>query len=217
MNISANNLKYLKILIGISLNTKIDNVRNMIIEEKEDCINILFYRLMNISDLRKINKYFNCNFRNGKLHYVLKISKDMRFIRLNINDNYFMQQNIINNNEIDTKLNEYNAKISNKINKFSSYIWELLYPTTEYKDYWTFYYISTNRTHIGFANKTKNSNNSYKISISNNNIDFYNEVYNVNCTENEAAILCLKRNYNSKFCSNWKICKYNTPINELIY
>jgi len=50
MNISANNLKYLKILIGISLNTKIDNVRNMIIEEKEDGEEKTFRYLKNLKE-----------------------------------------------------------------------------------------------------------------------------------------------------------------------
>ena len=120
------------------------------------------------------------------------------------------------------KINEYDEKITNKLKKLNTYLYEALYPTDLEISDWTFYYIAHNGKHIGFPNKDLQNDHSVKVYVTdfswfkNETVpSFYNSVAKYTGTINDAKIRCMRRNYNSKHGSDWKICLYGARIEDL--
>lgn len=226
MNLTSNVKNNLKILLSIALNIdyidyrKIDITHADMLDSTFMCS---FIRNISIGQLEKIKNYFNVDIREKKLHYSLLINKNTNIIKLRIEGIEKFQMNLLDDiEELNNKVKKYNDNITNNLIKLSKYLYETIYPTETEIFNWTFYYISHDKTHIGFANANKESPSSQKILVSNinilNNDDislFYNTVDTYKGTKNDAIIVCMKRNINSKCGSGWRPCLYGTSLKEL--
>lgn len=223
MELTRNQRNNLHALLALALNTHYMNIKITKVDTNDDTYMFNFIRKVSINHLQKIKSYFNVDIRDKSINYSLIVNQNTNTIKLKIEGIENQQVSLFDNtDELLEKLNDYNSKITNRLVKYSKWLYETLYPTdTEVKD-WTFYYIANNKTHIGFANADLQCEQSVKIFTSNfywfkDEVfpSFYNTVDKYTGTRNDAEVICMRRNYNSKHGSDWNICVYGTPITEL--
>lgn len=206
----------LKVLLGIATNTYYDDIT--ISDDKcslmSNTFMLSFIRKVTIEQLKAINIYLDADIRTKELVYGLIVNKESNTIKLSLNDVYIKDSNS-SFNDVEDKIKRYNDKITDKLSQLSNYLFETLYPTDTRTYEWAFYYISKFGDNIGFANKDYQNIHSTKIFNNQNLTNPYENVLKFIGTLNDAEIRCLRRNINSKFESNWQICPYGMPINQL--
>ena len=223
MNLTRNVRNNLDALLAISLNTNHTNIHIDKVEMVDDTFMCNFTRKVSLNHLQKIKNYFNVDIRDKSIAYSLIVNKNTDTVKLHIEGIENLQIELFENRqELSDKVKDYNEKITNRLYKFSEYLYETIYPTDSEMFNWTFYYIAHNRKHIGFANADLQNSSSVKVFVSdfswfkNDKIpSFYKSVDKYYGTKNDAKVICMRRNHNSKYGSDWMPCLYGTPIEEL--
>ena len=225
MKLTINQKQDIQILVSLALHAEHKKIE--INSIKGDINNILIINLsrnMSISELRKLKNYFNLDKIPNIIKYTLKIVFNKKQCRLhieNICSNQISFFSLPCENDLWKKKREYDMKINKELIQYTDLMFNIF--KTDELSTWTFYYISWNYDHIGFANADKKSRNSYKVFkedfkkyINIKNADFYKYVLPFKGTLNDAKIMCIKRNHNSECGGDWDICEYGVPINELL-
>lgn len=197
MELTSNQKHNLQILISIALGTTEEKIFDFKCKEvNEKTVKILFTRSFRKSELIGFNKYFNTESKNTRASYTLLVAEDK--IKLRLLNNEFNDVEADKNN--DDKLELYNRKITNTILKNEKYLKETLWPTdTKVKD-WCFAFISeTNPKYIGYARE--DNTNEHCIKCGEGELPVGRKV--IEGTRNDAEIICLRRNYNTKKFGNW--------------
>lgn len=223
MNLTKNVRNNLNTLLSIALNTNYMNIRIDKFEIIENTAMCNFTRKVSINHLQKIKEYFNIDIREKKLQYSLIVNQNTNTIKLHIEGIEKFQINSLGSSEIlNNKIQEYDAVITKRLNRLSNYLYETIYPTDEEIYNWTFYFIPHHKKYIAFANADLQCPSAIKISTSNfkwfeNDIypSFYDSVDLYRGTLNDAKVLTMRRNYNSKYKSNWMYCLHGTSIEKL--
>ena len=201
MNASKNLNHCLSILIGLALNCDSKTIVIDKITHKNNMVDIVITRKFSINDLKKLNTYFKSDIRSKLVKYHLSIDFDEpRNISLIIENVKPEQMSIFDE---DLHLS-YNKKITDKL--MLNYKLLLgLFEDNEIND-WSFYYI--NDSHIGFANK--DFTNRHCITFTTKANISYDNILKFTGTYAEALVKCLKRNINSSYKGNWKVCEFGS-------
>ena len=223
MNLTKNAKNNIAALLSIVLNAHYTNIRIDKVDMIDDTFMCNFTRKVSINHLQKIKEYFNVDIREKVLHYSLIVNKNTDTIKLHIEGIENFQMDLLGDNDVlNIKVKEYNDKITRKLIGLSEYLYETIYPTDDEISNWTFYFIPHHKKYIAFANADLQCQSAIKIFTSNFNWfkndncpKFYESVDLYKGTLNDAKIITMRRNHNSKHGSNWKYCLHGTPIEEL--
>lgn len=223
MTLTRNARNNLDALLSIALNSHYMNIHIDSVDMMDDTFMCNFTRKVSLNHLRKVNDYFNTDIREKALHYSLTVNKNTETIKLHIEGIENYQMDLLGDSEVlNSKVKDYNEKITDRLIKLSEYLYETIYPTDEEMHNWTFYFIPYHKQYIGFANADLQNQSAIKISVSNfswfrneSYPSFYESVDSYRGTLNDAKVISMRRNHNSKYGSNWKPCLHGTPIEEL--
>lgn len=226
MTLKMNQACSITAIFMLTLNSKIKNliIKNCELKDDEVIINVI--RHLDINELKKFNEYYNVTIKSKKFEYQLVMNKKTQNLSLellgfdSVQTSLFLEQNK-QNEKLKESIQIYNQKITERMNHFYKLLYEVVFEDLPLYS-WTFYYISENKDHIGFANIS--GPYSYKIPVESfsaliNNNESIPEFYE-NCSKfvgtiADVQIACLKRNYNSKHNGNWKYCSWGTSIEQL--
>lgn len=216
MNFNKNTEKNLETIIAISLRSKIKNISIEKINQQDEMYEVHVCRKLSIDELKSLNSAFNINQKNKKLSYIININSLLKqgIIKIKFSNK---QKKEFSQNTIENIL-FYEIKVTNRLNNYINLLLSTLHNNEERVAY-TFYYNAND--HLGFANGNMESKHCIKIHKDvidyYNSSDIYNKVLVFNGGLTDATCACLRRNYNSKYNGNWKICKLYTPFDTLIY
>ena len=197
MELTSNQKHNLQILISMALGTTEEKIFDFKCKDvNEKTVKILFTRSFRKSELIGFNNYFNTQSTNMRASYTLLVAEDK--IKLRLLDNDFNGINTNGNN--DDKLELYNRKITQTMMGYEKYLRETLWPIdTEVKD-WCFAFIAvTEPKYIGYARE--DNTNEHCIKCNEGELPVGRKV--IEGTRNDAEIICLRRNYNTKKFGNW--------------
>ena len=223
MNLTNNARNNIIALLSIALNTHYTNIQIDKYDMIDDTFICNFIRKVSINHLKKIKEFFNIDIREKSLQYSLIVNKNTNTIKLHIEGIENFQMDLTGDNDVlNVKVKEYDDKITNRLINLSNYIYETLYPTDEEINNWTFYFIPYHKKYIAFANADLQCQSAIKVFTSdfkwfkNDTYPaFYQSVDLYKGTLNDAKIIAMRRNHNSKYGSNWKYCLHGTSIEEL--
>lgn len=200
----------LKIILGESLHCEIKNIINIKLSENKNIFKIVFDRNLLQNDIINFNSYFNIKHNSSKIKYEMTYNYNQNILDIDLLTEFNIQ--------IDINYAKYKNKILMRLTKHIELIKNTLIEDDVEINNYTFYFIPNHKKYIGFANNNFKDPAAIKIFSSNFNQsnDFYKNVKFYRCTKNDADIMVLRRNYNSKYKSNWQVCLYKTPINQLL-
>lgn len=223
MTLTRNARNNLDALLSIVLDTNYMNIHIDSVDMVDDTFMCNFTRKVSINHLQKVNEYFNVDIREKVLHYSLIVNKNTNTIKLHIEGIENYQMDLLGDSEaLNSKVQNYNEKITDRLIRLSEYLYETIYPTDDEVRNWTFYFIPYHKRYIAFANADLQCQSAIKISVSDFSWfkneaypSFYKSVDLYKGTLNDAKIISMRRNHNSKHGSNWRPCLHGTPIEEL--
>ena len=121
MTLTKNMKNNLDALLSITLNTRYTNIRILKCSIIDNTFTLSFNRKISLNHLKKLNDYFGTDIRKKEISYSLIVNKNSNIIKLHIEEIENCQISLLDNendnNRVNSKIKEYDEKITNRLIK----------------------------------------------------------------------------------------------------